>query len=128
MNFIYTYIKHLKKFESSSKEPLFHKEDIDEIKSILVDLKDDYPYIDGEIYSRENYITIIIKPHGALKLENDLDYFTIEYTKKQLNFFQKIVEATERISAALTRECLIIQLWNSGFARYQDINIRVMYE
>ena len=121
-------MKHLKKFESSSKEPIFHKEDIQEIKSILVDLKDDYPYIDGEIYSQRNYISIIIKPYQVLKLENDLDYFTIEYTKKQLNFFQKIVETTERIYAALGKECKIIQLWNSGFANYQDIHIRVMYE
>jgi hypothetical protein len=111
-------MKHLKKFES-------HDEDIKVIKAILIDLKDKYPYVDGEIISEKNYIGISIKTEGVLKLKQDLDLFTVEYTKFKLQFLQSVIELVERISSALQRECKIIRIWDCGFPNYSNINIRV---
>lgn len=115
-------MRHLKKFEGKN---VFHEEEVQIIKEILLDLKDEYPYIDSEIVSERNYVGISIKTEGVLKLKEDLDFFTVDYTKFKLRFLQSVMEFTDRISSSLNKECKIIRIWNCGFPNYENIGIRV---
>lgn len=109
-------MKHLKKFENSEYEHI--SEDIAEIKSILIDLKDNYPDITGEIYPYESMdkkikgLTLIINTQHTLPKS---DIFSIEYLKLKLELVKSILEVLERIETSLHKKCRVINIWESGY-------------
>jgi diadenosine tetraphosphate (Ap4A) HIT family hydrolase len=120
---IYTYMKHLKKFENSEYDE--YQNDISEIKDILKDLKDEYPEIDGELYPF-NSIDKSVKGITLMINTNKLipgDIFSTEYSKLKLELIKSILEALERIEKALSKKCRIINIWNCGQERDIQINI-----
>jgi hypothetical protein len=116
-------MKHLKKFENSEYDHI--SEDIAEIKSILIDLKDNYPDITGEIYPYESTdkkikgLTLIINTQHTLPKS---DIFSIEYLKLKLELIKSILEVLERIETSLNKKCRVINIWESGYTESISAN------
>jgi hypothetical protein len=116
-------MKHLKKFENSEYDHI--SEDIAEIKSILIDLKDNYADITGEIYPYESTdkkikgLTLIINTQHTLPKS---DIFSIEYLKLKLELIKSILEVLERIETSLNKKCRVINIWESGYTESISAN------
>jgi len=120
---IYTYMKHLKKFENSEYDE--YQNDISEIKDILKDLKDEYPEIDGELYPLSSIdrsvkgLSLVINTYKLIPG----DRFSIEYSKLKLELIKSILEALERIEKAIDKKCKVINIWDCGQENKIQINI-----
>jgi len=112
-------MRHLKKFENKSEED----EDFDEIKSILRELKDEYPYLEGEItFDWANSRTEI-----QLDCENvfsqDLKKGTLEYHNLKLKFIQLVITTIERLELSLGKTTHTQNLCNCD--HWQDTTIKI---
>ena len=114
-------MKHLKKFENTSE----NNEEFDEIKSILTDLKDEYPYIEGQIMFPE----IETDPNIEIQLEcenvfnKDLKKGTVEYHNTKLKFIELVIKTIERLELSLDKTTFTQNLWN--WDHWQDTTIKI---
>ena len=121
-------MKHLKKFENKDEfEDIF-----EEIKSILIELKDEYTYLEGEIFLPEKGSKTFkgdpdeqIEIH--LECENifnkEIKKGTIEYSKLKLKFIEMVILSTERLESALNKVSYTSNLWN--WDHWQDTKIKI---
>lgn len=115
-------MRHLKKFENKEFKEEF-KDIIEEIRSILIELKDEYPYLEGEIFPPEKESEQI---HIWLNCESVLDESkkgTIEYSKSKLKFIEMIISSTERLELSLGKSSYTSNLWN--WDHWQDTKIKI---
>lgn len=103
-------MKHLRKYNESNA--FKHDPDITLIKEILLDLKHEYPSIEGEIteesFDRGTYTIIKIKP---LPVYNDATT-KIPSLDKRMKYFNDVIECGKRLQEALEREIRIQDLFN----------------
>lgn len=118
-------MKHLKKFENTSE----NNEEFDEIKSILTELKDEYPYIEGQIFfpEIETDPTITSQIEIQLECENvfskDLKKGTVEYHNTKLKFIELVIKTIERLELSLDKTTFTQNLWN--WDHWQDTTIKI---
>ena len=122
-------MRHLKKFENSEYDE--YRNDILEIKDILLSLKDEYPDItyDLETFSVDIYpdksvkgITLMINTYKLRFFRIPGDRFSIEYSKLKLELIKSILESLERIEKTLNKKCRVINIWKLADHKIQ-INI-----
>lgn len=117
-------MKHLKKYNESEafKDVLWHNldDDITLIKEIILELKHEYPSIDGNIhfetFDDNNYTIIKIKP---LPVYNDTTS-KLDILDKRMKYFSDVIECAKRLQDALEREVRLQDLFNTDGG---DINI-----
>ncbi len=103
-------MKHLNKYNEADA---FSNDDITLIKEIILELKHEYPSIQGEITNRKYdtrvYTVITINPlpvynESSIKLPN---------IEKRLKYFNDIFECSKRLQDAFGREVRIMNLFDS---------------
>ena len=117
-------LKYLKTFESNDEWGL----DIQLVRDIIVELKDNYPQINGEFHHNEK------SNGGTLKLfcKPDIESSIIgkyDYMKKKNEFISSVTEICERISMALDREIKVIGIYEFDKPSSDGyINIHIMHK
>lgn len=121
-------MNYLKKFES--KEETDYSSDIKEIQSVLIDLKDEYPYIDGDIYVPKlegEPFDIILECKNVIKVprrtDEDGKRFTLEYCKQKSDFINFLLKIIERLESVMHLKASIINLWD--WDNWQDTKITI---
>jgi seryl-tRNA synthetase len=116
-------MKHLKKFENKEND------EFEEIRSILRDLKDEYTYMEGQIFPPKEE-TDLIEIH--LDCENifseDVKKGTskkgnLEYNKSKMEFIDLVIKTIERLELALGKKTFVQNLWN--WDHWQDTKIKI---
>ena len=106
-------MKHLKKYNESGIDGDNFDPDLTLIKEIILELKHEYPSIDGDIvqetFDNNTYTIIKIKPlpiynEHTTKLDN-LD--------KRMKYFNDVIECSKRLQDALEREIRLQDLFNT---------------
>lgn len=120
-------LKYLKTFESES-----WGFDIELVKDIIVELKDNYPNINGEFQQNHNSnggtLKLFCKPDIDNSIIGKYDY-TIDYMKKKNEFISSITEICERISRALDREIKVVGIYEFDKPSSDGyINIHIMHK
>lgn len=126
-------LKYLKTFESES-----WGFDIELVKDIIVELKDNYPNINGEFQQNHNSnggtLKLFCKPdtglfqYGYISIIGEYDY-TIDYMRKKNEFISSVTEICERISNALDREIKVVGLYEFDKPSSDGyINIHIMHK
>lgn len=122
-------LKYLKTFESNDNEWGF---DIQLVRDIIVELKDNYPQINGEFHHNEKSnggtLKLFCKPDIESSIIGKYDY-TIDYMKKKNEFISLVTEICERISRALDREIKVIGIYEFDKPSSDGyINIHIMHK
>jgi len=103
-------MRHLKTFESND----FYDPDIREIKDIILELKEEFPYLEGEIINQnhddEVHTIIELKP---LPIYNE--YVTkLENIEKRIHYANCILMCSKRLQNALNRSIRVQNLFNEN--------------
>jgi len=112
-NFLYIQLmKHLRKYNEANA---FHFDnDIVLIKEIILELKHEYPSIEGEIteesFEGENGGTFTIIKIKPMPIYND-ESTKIPNIEKRLKYFNDIIECSKRLQEALDREVRVQDLF-----------------
>jgi len=121
-------LKYLKTFESNDEWGF----DIQLVKDIIVELKDNYPQINGEFQHNEKsnggtlklFCKTDIETSIVGKYENTIDYF-----KRKNEFILLLTDLCDRISKALDREIKVIGLYEFDKPSSDGyINIYIMHK
>ena len=118
---IYTYMKHLKKFENKEIGDEF-----EEIRSILRDLKDEYTYMEGQIFLPEketDQIEIHLECENIFSEDVTLEKGSLKYHKSKMEFIDLVIKTTERLELALDKKTFVQNLWN--WDHWQDTKIKI---
>ena len=120
-------MRYLKTFESES-----WGFDIELVKDIIVELKDNYSNINGEFQQNHNSnggtLKLFCKPDIDNSIIGKYDY-TIDYMKKKNEFISSVTEICERISDALDREIRVVGLYEFDKPSSDGyINIHIMHK
>ena len=120
-------MNHLKTFESKS-----WGFDIELVKDIIIELKDDYPDIYGEFHQNENsnggILKLFCKPDIDTSIIGENDY-TLDYIKNKNRFISSVTEVCDRISKAINREIKVIGLYEFDKPSSDGyINIYIMHK
>jgi hypothetical protein len=105
-------MNHLKKFESSEESFPF-----DITKDIIVDLKDNYPNLDGNFREADKFggITLVLMCKGP-DLETHIfkskDTYSLEYFEEKNKFIILLTETLQRLKKALSRDIKVIDLYD----------------
>jgi hypothetical protein len=111
-------MKHIKKFENKD---LFD-EDLLEIKSILRELKDEYPYIEGQVFlTQSDLIEIHLNCENIFSTE--LRRGTLEFNKSKMKFIELVISTIERLELSLNKTTHTVNLWN--WDHWQDLTIKI---
>ena len=100
--------------------------DIELVKDIIIDIKDEYPSINGEfqhdLNSNGGTLKLFCKPgdisyyRGSINHDKSIigkyEYGVIEYYHKKNKFILLITEICDRISDALDREIRVVGLYD----------------
>jgi len=126
-------LKYLKTFESES-----WGFDIELVKDIIVELKDNYSNINGEFQQNHNSnggtLKLFCKPFKPSYDTHDKSIigkydYTIDYMKKKNEFILSVTEICERISNALDREIKVVGLYEFDKPSSDGyINIHIMHK
>ena len=104
-------MKHLKKYNEAKNDAFNFEPDMTLIKEIILELKHEYPSIEGEIafekFDTENYTIIKISP---LPVYNDATT-KIPNLDKRMKYFNDIIECSKRLQEALDREVRVQDLF-----------------
>ena len=103
-------MRHLKKYNES--DAFKHDNDMILIKEIILELKHEYPSIEGDIVQEkfdDTYTIIKIKP---LPVYNE-DTTKIPNLDKRMKYFNDVIECGKRLQDALDREVRIQDLFNT---------------
>jgi hypothetical protein len=116
-------MKHLKKFENNSD----FEEEFQEIKSILTELKDEYTYIEGQIFIPEkekDQIEIHLECYNIfIQFLNEGEKGSLEYQKSKMEFIVQVIKIIERLELALDKKTFVQNLWNCD--HWQDTKIKI---
>lgn len=118
-------MKHLKKINES----ITFRELSDQIVDILVDIKDDYPNIDGDIFdtSNDSELCIIQLDCENIILDGQLDKnripCTIQYYRSKMKFIGVILDCCQRLESALNVDAFIPNLDDFDSWQYSKIRI-----
>ena len=103
-------MKHLKKYNES--DDFNHDGDLVLIKEIILELKHEYPSIEGDIaleeFDNTIYTIIKIKP---LPVYNDATT-KLDNLDKRMKYFNDVIECCKRLQDALEREVRLQDLFN----------------
>jgi len=103
-------MKHLKKYNES--DAFNHDGDLVLIKEIILELKHEYPSIEGDIalekFDNDTYTIIKIKP---LPVYNDATT-KLDNLDKRMKYFSDVIECSKRLQDALDREVRLQDLFN----------------
>ena len=86
-------MRHLKKFENKSE----NVEELDEIKSILRDLKDEYTYMEGQIFLPEketDQIEIHLECENIFSEDVTLEKGRLKYHKSKMEFIDLVIKTS----------------------------------
>lgn len=116
-------MKHLRKIN----ETMTFKEISDQIVDILVDIKDEYPAIDGEIFDieddkqyGENTLCMIVLDCENIKIDG---YATIQHYRDKIKFINLILDSCKRLEDALNVTAFIPNL--DDFTHWQHSSVRI---
>lgn len=118
-------MRHLKKFENKSE----NVEELDEIKSILRDLKDEYTYMEGQIFLPEketDQIGIHLECENIFSEDvkkGTLEKGSLKYQKSKMEFIDLVIKTIERLESALGKKTFVQNLWN--WDHWQDTKIKI---
>lgn len=90
-------------------------DEIRDIKNVLIELKDEYPYIEGDIYlpeKEDGSFEIVLNTKDTLIKKDKSDF--IQSTKKKMKFMNFLVNIVERIENATRRKSSIKDLFEWG--------------
>jgi len=110
-------MKHLKKYNEANA--FTFDPDMDLIKEIILELKHEYPSLEGEIVNHvddDTYTIIKLKP---LPIYND-ESTKIVNIDKRMKYFNDVIECSKRLQDALGRE---VRLQNLFDTKLNTINI-----
>jgi hypothetical protein len=103
-------MKHLKKYNEANA--FEHDGDLILIKEIILELKHEYPSMDGDIVTEKfddtTYTIIKIKP---LPVYNDATT-KLDNLDKRMKYFNDVMECCKRLQDALDREVRLQDLFN----------------
>ena len=114
-------MKHLKKFENKEIG-----EEFEEIRSILRDLKDEYTYMEGQIFLPEketDQIEIHLECENIFSEDVTLEKGSLKYHKSKMEFIDLVIKTTERLELALDKKTFVQNLWN--WDHWQDTKIKI---
>jgi hypothetical protein len=112
-------MKRIKKFENKDS----FDEDFLEIKSILQELKDEYPYIEGQIFlTQSDLIEIHLNCENIFSRE--LKNGALEYHKSKMKFIELVISTIERLEISLSKTTYTSNLWN--WDHWQDTTIKII--
>lgn len=102
-------MKYLKTFESESFDF-----DIDLVKDIIVELKDNYPDINGEfqLIGRMINLKLLCSTGVETSIIGRYKFGDIDYIKEKNRFIQLLVDVCDRIKDALNRKVSITGLYD----------------
>lgn len=113
-------MKHLKTFEKNLNLFSFDQDkDLTIIKEILLELKHEYPGLEGDITTRKfgesEYLIIILTPQEMI----NEDVVKLASNEKKLSFFTTVIECCKRIQEATDREVRITDLFNTDMKPFE---------
>lgn len=110
-------MKHLKKYNEANA--FTFDPDMDLIKDIILELKHEYPSLEGEIVSHVDDDTFTIIKLKPLPIYND-ESTKIVNIDKRMKYFNDVIECSKRLQDALGRE---VRLQNIFDTNLNTINI-----
>ena len=128
-------MKHLKKYENKTD---WNESEFDVIKDILLEIKDNYPTIDGDIlrYDEKAYLS---KPEYAIsgkliylikldcsniKLQGDI--WSLEYYDNKMKFMSLVKEVCYRLETALDVKVKIPNFDDFDHWQYEEMKIQLI--
>lgn len=128
-------MKHLKKYENKTD---WNESEVDVIKDILLEIKDNYPTIDGDIlrYDEKDYLS---KPEYAIsgkliylikldcsniKLQGDI--WSLEYYDNKMKFMSLVKEVCYRLETALDVKVKIPNFDDFDHWQYEQMKIQLL--
>lgn len=128
-------MKHLKKYENKTD---WNESEFDVIKDILLEIKDNYPTIDGDIlrYDEKAYLS---KPEYAIsgkliylikldcsniKLQGDI--WSLEYYDNKMKFMSLVKEVCYRLETALDVKVKIPNFDDFDHWQYEQMKIQLL--
>ena len=107
-------MKHLKTYKLFESDAFYQDPDIQEIKDIILELKEEFPYIEGIIVNKkhenENEIHTIIKLN-PLPIYNEVST-RLENIEKRIHYANFILMCGKRLQNALGRSIRVQNLFN----------------
>ena len=105
-------MKHLKKYNEANA--FTFDPDMDLIKEIILELKHEYPSLEGEIVNRvdgdNTYTVIQLEP---LPIYNDVSTKIVNIDKR-MKYFNDVIECSKRLQDALGREVRLQNLFDTN--------------
>lgn len=128
-------MKHLKKYENKTD---WNESEFDVIKDILLEIKDNYPTIDGDIlrYDEKAYLSkpeftingkliyLIKLDCSNIKLQGDI--WSLEYYDNKMKFMSLIKEVCYRLETALDVKVKIPNFDDFDHWQYEEMKIQLI--
>lgn len=122
-------MRHLKKYENKSDD--WNDSEFNVIKDILLEIKDSYPTIDGEILKMDdkrndfpNLIYIIKLDCSNIKIEGDT--YSLEYYDSKIKFMNLVKEVCYRLERALDVKVRIPNFDDFDHWQYEEMKIQLI--
>ena len=128
-------MKHLKKYENKTD---WNESEFDVIKDILLEIKDNYPTIDGDIlrYDEKAYLSkqdlplsgkliyLIKLDCSNIKLQGDI--WSLEYYDNKMKFMSLVKEVCYRLETALDVKVKIPNFDDFDHWQYEQMKIQLL--
>ena len=120
-------MKHLKKYNETTNT-FTHDPDMELIKDIILELKQEYSNLEGVIVNRNvgDYIYTEIKL-SPLPIFNE-NCIKIANIEKRMKFFNLVIECAKRLEDALDRKVIIENLFHESLGTVQEKTINIMID
>jgi hypothetical protein len=120
-------MKHLKKYENKSSD--WNESEFGLIKDILIEIKDNYPAIDGEILKFDDskspdLIYMIKLDCSEIKLEGEI--WSLEYYVNKIKFMNLIIDVCLRLENALNVNIKIPNFDDFDHWQYEEMKIKMI--
>jgi hypothetical protein len=115
----------MKYLESYNEKSLDNKDEIlNQISDILLDIKDDYPEIDGEIFTFKDDNPALFQVYlNCEKLKIDSEYGSISNYRSKIKFINIILDMSQRFEDAFGGKAFIPNLDEFTHWQYETIKI-----
>jgi hypothetical protein len=129
-------MKHLKKYENKTD---WNESELDVIKDILLEIKDNYPTIDGDILRYDEKAPTFAKPEytisgkliylikldcSNIKLQGDI--WSLEYYDNKMKFMSLVKEVCYRLETALDVKVKIPNFDDFDHWQYEQMKIQLL--
>lgn len=120
-------MKHLKKYNETTNA-FTHDPDMELIKDIILELKQEYSNLEGVIVNRNSsvgddvYTEIKLSPLPIIN-ESCTKIVNIE---KRMKFFNLVIECAKRLEDALDRKVIIENLFHESLGTVQEKTINIL--